>query len=80
VIAGGRIERAWRNDVQEPVSRRREALTLMANSARTRVLVVTDRIATCPELLQAIRARAERGLIDVRSFRTSLSRSSCPSH
>jgi uncharacterized membrane-anchored protein len=38
----------------------------MANSAPTRVLVVTDRIAASPELLQAIRARAERGPIDVR--------------
>jgi uncharacterized membrane-anchored protein len=38
----------------------------MANSAPPRVLVVTDRIAASPELLQAIRARAERGPIDVR--------------
>ena len=38
----------------------------MANSAPTRVLVVTDRIAASPALLQAIRARAERGPIDVR--------------
>ena len=43
----------------------------MSSPAPTRVLVVTDRTAVTPELLAAIRARAERGPIEV-------ARCSCP--